>query len=211
MINIELKENESKPILFNTEMIRAILKDSERYKTLTRRVVKPQPIPLNDNSNNTSIYDTNHWYIYGSYVHAPYEKGGILWVRETHKPVSGLPNYIYRADIPEERWKDYRWSPSIHMPKKACRLWLKVLDIRVERLQDITEDDAIKEGIELDMNTWYNEIRRSEANFKRATLDMFKLYWNYIDKKTNGIYNVESGWLANPWVWRIKFEKVKEN
>lgn len=131
-----------KGILFNTEMVRAIL---DGRKTCTRRIVKPQI--------------TAH---YGAQcIKPPYQPGDILYVRETwcgwYLPLVGM-HYCYRATEPDGNKRptspEYdcdvekiSWCPSIHMPKEATRIWLKVTDVRVERLQDITEDGAEAESI----------------------------------------------------------------
>ena len=115
-----------KPILFNTEMVRAIL---DGRKSCTRRVVKPQP---------TARYGAQC-------IKPPYQSGDILYVRETWK--RALNGYYYYEDWQRDDIADItKWKPSIHMPKEAARIWLKVTDVRVERLQDITEDGAKAEG-----------------------------------------------------------------
>ncbi len=134
------------PILFNTEMVRAIL---DGRKTVTRRVMKPQP-----------LFYTGRKYIFADDVCPKkwkgcdniietyqYQVGDILYVRETYKRnIDGyhgidFGGYIYKADC-TVWWKDLYnpWHPSIHMPKEATRIWLKVTDVRAERLQDITEE-----------------------------------------------------------------------
>lgn len=107
--------------------------------------------------------------------------------------------YIYRADHPDP--VRIIWRPSIHMPKQAARIWLKVTDVRVERLQDITEEQAIKEGaveVKYDANT---------GKEMSAALDWFPVIWNSTIKKSDvALY----GWEANPWVFVIEFERCEK-
>lgn len=126
----------TKPILFNTQMVRAIL---DGRKTCTRRIVKPQP--------------TAHYGV--QCIKPPYQPGDILYVRETWSLRFDGEKYFYRADKNTSReekrlldYNDVKWRPSIHMPKEAARIWLKVTNVRVERLQDISGEDLIKEGID---------------------------------------------------------------
>ena len=138
-----------KPILFNTEMVRAIL---DGRKTCTRRVVKPTPKYFEVNENPVYIYDAEPAM---GRIYPPCQPEDVLYVRETWcgLPVNeaghfrGHPIYYYRADgdLRPEGWRG-AWHPSIHMPKEAARIWLKVTDVRVERLQNITDDGAKAEG-----------------------------------------------------------------
>lgn len=192
-----------KPILFNTEMVKAIL---DRRKTMTRRIIKPQPKELimycYASSSNRRI---------GKWIDKtaedlftpPCHGDDILWVRETwcniNKP--GIaPEYYYLADCLQPWVEDYdpsewKWKPSIHMPREAARLFLRVNKVRVERLQDITEEDAISEGTKLlshDGKTIYTKDYRNA----------FQVLWNSLYSKQG------FGWDANPWVWVIEFERV---
>lgn len=194
-----------KPILFNTDMVKAIL---EGIKTVTRRCMKPQPTwsDLNmrwdwgeiawwrDNWNAIdSITETN----------APYRTGDILYVRETW---SELPyGYVYRADdeIPEGWDHEDRWYPSIHMPKEAARIFLRVTDVRVERLQKCGDGwcvDIEKEGVKTpqDPILYVNDDKFHDA----LRVEMEKLWDNTIKPADLPLY----GWDANPWVWVIEFE-----
>ncbi len=162
-----------KPILFNTDMTVAILKDR---KTVTRRLIKPQlseECPVCKYCHNEYIYDVNAQNIYCARCgeplrpekSAPYQPGDILYVRETwerfeccccegdehsgiciNKPDEKGGCYMYRAT--NEIGGDARWHPSIHMPKEAARIFLKVKDVRVKRLQDMISEDMEKEGLE---------------------------------------------------------------
>lgn len=182
-----------KPILFNTEMVRAIL---EGRKTVTRRVVKPQPegrpVPMTKDSCWPGCFA-----IQGTekVVRPPYQPGDILWVRETWSPVNVRPKrYIYKADVARRIGEGVGlplcWHPSIHMPKEAARIFLRVTGVRVERLQKITYDEAIREG----------------ADRGRA-LNNFEWIWNHTIKPADlSAY----GWDANPWVWVFDFERISK-
>ena len=143
-----------KPILFNTEMVRAIL---DGRKVCTRRIVKGY-IPKDAQFGYTAftpdgaiscrgLFETTGRPGYGEkFFKLPYQPGDILYVRETWKKA---PNgYYYYEDWQRNDIADVtKWKPSIHMPKEAARIWLKVTDVRVEKLQEITEDEAKAEGI----------------------------------------------------------------
>lgn len=171
-----------KPMLFSTDMVRAILEDR---KTVTRRVVKPQPdgrpVPMTKDScwpGYFAIQGTE------KVVRLPYQPGDILWVRETW---AEMPyGFVYRVDGEEpEGWdQDDRWRPSIHMPKKAARLFLRVTGVRVERLQEIDDAGVVAEGLEI--GCYFDEL------------------WNRTIKKRD---LPAYGWDANPWVWVIEFER----
>ena len=228
-----------RPILFNGEMVRAIL---DGRKTQTRRPIKPQPKEIK-----------NGWwewgYAYGaSKATAPrlcswhaetwqresgtapidrYCPSGIpgdqLWVRETwgvhrltgsagDKMYLEYPNVLYRADsstmlvIDDEVWKyvdgKFRWRPSIHMPRWASRITLEVTDVRVERLQEITDDDARSEGaVNDDWDEWYDNVRNYAIPGSRIERprDVFHYLWDSIYSKRG------FGWDTNPWVWVVEF------
>ena len=147
------------PVLFNTEMVRAIL---DGRKTVTRRVVKPQMdvCPSCRHIHADYIYDRNAGNIYCASCGEPfhpeikplYQTGDILYVRESWRKGYEEGTYIYKADDKLTELPTFKESskliyrPSIHMPKEAARIWLKVTDVRVERLHDITEEQAMKEG-----------------------------------------------------------------
>lgn len=212
-----------KPILFNkqisTEMVRAIL---DGRKTCTRRLVRFLP---GENPQWTG-YIRDGLMLYNGrnepcIIKAPYQPGDTLYVRETWcgLPVNeaghmrGHTIYYYKADG-ELRPKGWRgtWHPSIHMPKEASRIWLKVTDVRVERLQSITVEGAIREGAEGEkchhtnagafgctdcMNTGWIEPPQVE----------FMQIWNSTIKKSD---IDRYGWNANPWVWVIEFERCEK-
>ena len=203
-----------KPIIFSTEMVRAIL---EGRKNQTRRVIKDVDIT---NSFDVDVDGSVYAYCcpatgdsFKPWEIAPWEKGDILWVRETwcknENPNS--PNYggyEYYADYEGAHCQSLiKWRSPIHMPRKAARIFLKVKNIRVERLQDITEDDAEAEGAiawicqQHNNGTWIDNAMRGAACAKPKRA--FALLWNSIHEKRG------FGWDQNPWVWVIEFEKVE--
>ncbi|WP_370599596.1 hypothetical protein [Pseudomonas nitroreducens] len=143
----------------------------------------------------------------------PYgQPGDRLWVRETWARVgTGDPGHlVYRATYPrclppwlenvpaDIRDAGYRWRPSIHMPRSACRLLLEITAVRVERLQDITEQQAIEEGVHRDVRKWF---KSDEGGFAHDSAgDAFADLWCTI--------NGPSSWGANPWVWVVEFKRV---
>lgn len=191
-----------KPILFNTEMVRAIL---DGRKTVTRRVIKPQPfyvnnsgrwvweIPKNKTIPNccTSVCTASReWWEYLLESQFPYSVGDILYVRETWNS-DWCDHAIYMADGGSAKSAGYtnepKWRPSIHMPKEAARIFLRVTGVRVERLQEITADGAEKEGFTGHV----------------CPQDFFAETWSEI-------YDPRGcGWNANPWVWVIEFERCE--
>ena len=211
------------PILFNGDMVRAIL---DGRKTCIRRVIKPQweECPHCKYVHNEYIYDKMAENVYCARCgypleperRSPYQLEDILYVRETWgHPISlnSDKQYVFRADkIAESGFKNdsHIWRPSIHMPKEAARIWLKVTDVRVERLQSITEEGAIREGAEGDechhtnvgafgctdcMNTGWIEPPQVE----------FMQIWDSTIKKSD---LDRYGWDANPYVFVIQFVKI---
>ena len=209
-----------KPILFNTEMVLAVL---EGRKTVTRRLMKPQP---DAGANGKPIFrftgcSRDFLRVCVSGYHGtlmcvpPYRPGDILYVRETWRIWRA---YRYDADAHIEfraggegtvirfpygcadsanrgdydrfihKWgvRRNKWHPSIHMPREAARIFLRVTDVRVEQLRDITWLDALKEGCERPMH--FDELWNSTIKPKERTL---------------------YGWVANPWVWVIEFERCE--
>lgn len=195
------------PILFSTEMVRAIL---DGRKQCTRRLIKPQPnqkhtYPLGFVNDSTVRKDIGSFgfgtsELGGSiqYVKPPYQPGDILYVRETWKKA---PNgYYYYEDWQKNDIADItKWKPSIHMPKEAARIWIKVTDVRVERLQDITPQEAWKEGARC---SCMSPVPDCSGN-KTAFIDI----WDSTIKKSD----LDSyGWDASPWVWVIEFERCEK-
>lgn len=210
------------PILFG-DMVRAIL---DGRKTCIRRVIKPQweECPHCKYVHNEYIYDKMAENVYCARCgypleperRSPYQLEDILYVRETWgHPISlnSDKQYVFRADkIAESGFKNdsHIWRPSIHMPKEAARIWLKVTDVRVERLQSITEEGAIREGAEGEechhtnvgafgctdcMNTGWIEPPQVE----------FMQIWDSTIKKSD---LDRYGWDANPYVFVIQFVKI---
>lgn len=223
-----------KPILFHTEMVRAIL---EGRKSCTRRLVKPQPdgkhtFPLGFVTDSTEKKEVG-CFGFGidecggsiKYVKPPYQPGDILYVRETwerfecwncdgdergncpKEPKKSVLNktcgcYMYRAT--DEISGDAKWHPSIHMPKEAARIWLKVTNVRVEQLQECGEGwciDIEKEGIATPQDPI---LYISDDAFHDALRMEFQKTWDSTIKKSD---LDRYGWNANPWVWVIEFER----
>lgn len=195
-----------RPILFSTPMVQAIL---EGKKTMTRRIMKPQPIKLdsvNYDWNGLWFTDKNHC---GRVLRnkCPYgEVGDILWVRETWKyeestkytDVCSDGVFYYKADKDSHIIRG--WKPSIFMPKEACRIRLEITNIMVERLNDISEEDAINEGVEKWLDGNYKAYGKNAGKYERAK-DSFRSLWQSI--------NGEQSWEANPWVWIIEFKQIE--
>jgi hypothetical protein len=206
-----------RPILFSAEMVRAIL---DGRKTQTRRVMKPQPTILAKGYEDIEQIGTVKDCI-GPLLFCPkpckYGKpGDLLWVRETWGAVWPADDPVplrqceieYRADLPPgctDRPGEWpadegngpevpKWRPSIHMPRWASRITLRITDIRVERLQDISEDDARAEGCD----PVVHPDGAVDCGTRKTT---FAKLWN----KING----PGAWEANPWVWVVSFERVK--
>lgn len=188
-----------RPILFSGPMVRAIL---EGRKTQTRRVLKPSAylrrynVERRLNLSNQQLLDAEAHAArvnLGQGLPSPYgAPGDTLWVRETWAPSrfkAGDPNYAYRAD--GEREGVGRWRPSIHMPRFVSRLSLRVKSVRVERLQEISEADAIAEGISPVVGE-YTGPARSE----------FAALWDSINAKSHP-------WASNPWCWVVEFEEIE--
>lgn len=223
----------AKPILFNTEMVMAIL---DGRKTVTRRVLKNQ-------DENAYIYDWNYMdgmkadvdlicdrngEVYALANKPPCHTGDILYVREAFAPVidyiEGEPEtvYAYKASTPNNQYVGNvmslpitAWHPSIHMPKEAARIFLRVTDVRVERLQNIitgdyrTPGNINKEGI-YEPCTCCTHPNGDCKDFIRdqtcRLVHSFAALWNSTVRKSG----IETYcWAANPWVWVIEFERVE--
>ena len=210
-----------KPIIFNTEMVRAIL---DRRKTQTRRVIKPQPRSQGMKEFGEAWEwrkNKTDWFAgatleqmiasYGLKQYCPYGLfGGKLWVRETffHDGTDCPGNLHYRANATkaDEAWfveEGWKWKPSIHMPKEYSRITLEIKDVRVERVQDISEEDAKAEGVfEAEQ---CDHIRQScedigcYGNGYKAT---FASLWDSINLKRG------YGWDTNPFCWVLDFSVV---
>lgn len=216
-----------KPILFNAEMVRAIL---DGRKTCTRRVIKPQP-----QSGLCYTYGGSHKDCIGKWTYPnrgayklwgeeyklpenikdeelskrwnpPYHTDDILYVRETWSEGYEEGTYIYRASDKLAGLPTFKESskliyhPSIHMPKEAARIWLKVTDVRVERLQEISAESALAEGTD-------KYIHTNGGLDENMTITSFIGIWNSTIKKSD---IDRHGWDANPWVWVIEFERCEK-
>lgn len=208
MENENLKQ---RPILFRALMVKATL---EGRKTKTRRLVKPQPtiMPLPDYEVDANInWNGVVWHENGQVPEVminscPYGRpGDVLWVRETFTETYANM-YFFKAS--EELPSGAVWKPSIYMPKKAARIWLEIVSVSVERLQDISEDDAWKEGCEKGQR-WANELGYfpKEETLTDGSIigwecakDWFADLWVSI--------NGEKSWSANPWVWVVEFKRI---
>ena len=196
-----------KPILFSTPMVRAILDDR---KTMTRRVInrrepnRDKLYKMVDTLNGKPFFgagfykDSDVFMFEGKtltdavYYKARYRPGDIIWVRETWDKNDGEEIH-YRAD--EDR-PYYKWRPSIFMPREAARLFLRVTDVRAERLQEITEADALAEGVE--------PIYGNDFASEKRHVPAFAALWDALNAKRG------YGWDTNPWVWVYTFERNKE-
>ncbi len=221
-----------KPILFSTEMVKAIYDDR---KTKTRRVIKFKFLPgFNPEwSGYRPVFEYGKFFLDGSNhrtatteVKCPWQVGDILWVRETWqsffpeevtsnhqqgpRSFSGIPaesakghymHFYYRADGEIEK---AGWLPSIHMPRAAARLFLKVTNVRVERLQDITEEDAKDEGVkdpyDYQRSDYYEQPCMGGLGINQSA---FAGLWDSLYTKRG------YGWDVNPWVWVMEFERME--
>lgn len=192
-----------KPILFNTEMVRAIL---DGRKDATRRIVKGF-IPDDAVWGYTAFTPKGYISCRGTFADGygekffklPCESGDILYVRETWKKA---PNgYYYYEDWQRNDIADItKWKPSIHMPKEAARIWLKVMNVRVERLQEISAESALAEGAD-------KYIHTNGGLDENMTITSFIGIWNSTIKKSD---LDRYGWDANPYVWVISFERCEK-
>ncbi len=183
-----------KPILFNAEMVRAIL---DGRKTCTRRAVKHNVEAVLNSQYHMDHPEVEAAWLIKKLCRPPYEPGDILYVRETFIQAAAH-TFWYKAD--DNSWisEGLHWHPSIHMPKEAARIWLKVTDVRVERLQDITEAQAEKEGFIPQGLFVETEITLPAAYW-------FSKFWNFTIKKSD---LDRYGWAANPYVFVIEFSKI---
>ncbi|MBO5610595.1 MAG: ASCH domain-containing protein [Eubacterium sp.] len=215
-----------KPILFNTSMVNAI---RAGRKTVTRRVIKPRYREgdagfwvlrkvATGEITGVEIYDEDECGT-DRYVNPPYQVGDVLYVRETYAQIDiDVDNmyfensgelyrgmYIYKADGVDLSDIGGRWHPSIHMPKEAARIFLRVTDVRVEQLQDITIEEVHKEGIDIHTDVVTDgETLNSHHDF---SMEKFETLWDSIIQKND---LEQYGWNANPWVWVIEFEKIEK-
>lgn len=224
-----------KPILFNTEMVQANL---ENRKKQTRRIApfdkRCTKVFQSENGKWQQNYNNNQdpekmfpggWNEWTNYS-SPYEIGNILWVRETFQSSECFDfqiksKFVYKAN----EWdRDFaaefkiRWKPSLFMPKEAARIFLKVTNVRCERLQDISKADAIAEGIE-QIPDWHNEGKRNyfwkdyERNIDESEVDESVAFFNPIhsfQSLWDSINAKKHPWESNPWVWVYDFERIEK-
>lgn len=220
------------PILMSAPMVQAIIAGR---KTMTRRIIKPRSRNAYGFQVETAQFEPDAiGYYHNRYIQevdenesttgvtilCPYgrtEKGSILWVRESWNveqypvaPEGDCDELLYYYKATEKVYTDMKWSPSIHMPKEAARIWLEVADIRIEKLKDISEEDAIAEGVE-------SFIANPIDHGVRATGK--SLYIKYDTERPVGLetarqsfaslwssINDEESWKVNPWVWVVSFK-----
>ncbi|MBO0947475.1 hypothetical protein [Fibrella forsythiae] len=229
-------------ILYSAPMVLALLAD---LKTQTRRItgklklinenlsydwkLSTERVILRDAKTKQerwrTVYHFNATGINTIAMFCPYgEPGDVLWVRETfaqcierQAPVTYPDDYIYRADEGNHDWP-HGWSPSLHMPYVACRIWLEVVSVRIERLQEISEADAIAEGIASTPVTiacsgssveyrYQNYLQRHDINhplhrWTHTARHSYQTLW----AKLNG----RDSWAANPYVWVVEFKRIEE-
>lgn len=210
-----------RPILFNTEMVLAIDGDTKTETRRTRGLKELNKDPdgwvyIGDSRTNDSIpypaekYNPHTWYAFHrsnsnmvtNILKCPYgEPGDYLYVRETWAKSSLLQVFYYKAKY-EERFGVNRWRPSMHMPKEAARIWLKVVEVRIERLKSITQLDAKNEGVIQTRSGLYKNYQKVKGSVDSPTspLSSFITLWDSV--------NGAGAFHSNPWVWVVKFKKV---
>lgn len=193
-------------MIFNAEMVRALL---DGRKTQTRRPVK---FPVHDKNLGCELAGNElaGELSAGNYLNSAFGKpGDRIWVRETWNKYGGLLTYRADHDWIDDMRKETvctaKWVPSIHMPRWASRILLEITDVRVERLNAISEEDAEAEGIDMealyDSQDCYDCIANHNMTGRPTVTGAFKYLWE-------SIYG-EEGWKSNPWVWVIKFKRIE--
>ncbi|HHD2783820.1 TPA: hypothetical protein ACOTHR_001269 [Clostridium perfringens] len=221
-----------KPILFNTAMVRAIL---DGKKTCTRRIIKGastayEPLgyvlyPMDDKNLGNLVLGVGGAKV--CYAKPPFKVGDILYVRETWQEVINKENDLLEPVYYEQMIREniiytdlddepIKWRPSIHMPKKYARIFLKVTSVRAERLKDITDEGCINEGIREFTKDGVVKKYDTEPNMyswekmPRTPREAFEKLWN----STLQLKGKWNGWTKlfeyNPWVWVIEFERVEK-
>ena len=209
-----------KPILFNTDMVRAIL---DGRKTVTRRVIKGQ--------DKKTMYAGSCMLGAGLFddetckrvIEPPYKVGEVLYVRETWRelirPVGTPKEYAYKADTDKRAVGLFKWKPSIHMPKEAARIFLKITSIKAAQLRDMKLEDFLKEGIYIkpsetvpigsdQMLTGLERIAAIEHRKEAVAREKFKDLWNSTAGKPYSPERYANSWHGNPYVWVIEFEVI---
>jgi len=206
-----------KPILFNTEMVKAILNGK---KTMTRRLIKFPKGTIGRLPEYRFVGKSPYVFYPCGIKHSKYKVGDVLYVREKFCTAYDGEAYFYFADrcTNREQYKllnyyDAYWRPSIHMPKEAARIFLKVTNVRVERLQDISFIDALNEGIEPRITEYDGRLDHSEIaeaysiSCQKACIDAFHKLWDSTIKKSE---LDRYGWNANPWVFVYQFDRCEK-
>lgn len=212
----------ARPILFSGAMVRGIL---EGRKGQTRRVIKPQPPAkardagviwsLRDEANGQWCWldsaDFDEASFLGDWFRCPYGvEGDHLWVRETWKEATefmseatGPKDVRFAASVSEAEWATTKWRSSIHMPRWASRITLKVTRVRIKRLHEITEEQSVAEGVEHDEHGWklYNK-HLGKAICAATARQSYISLWDQINGK--------GAWNENPWVWAVAFERAPD-
>ena len=206
-------QTRERPMSFNSEMVNAI---SDRRKSQTRRPLKydlPPEAEFQHIIDKWARFEAENamWH-----VKMPYQVGDIIYVRETwykfasckgcmcdEEPEDQSGCYFYKAE--HELYEGERWRPSIHMPRSAARLFLRVKRVWIERVQDITDADAKKEGVTCREEDHDCELAKV---FSTASIAAFSRLWDSTVKKSE--LN-RYGWAANPWVWVIEFEREEQS
>lgn len=210
-----------RPILFNGPMVKAIL---DGRKTQTRRIVKPQPqtdhvyimpdgtlpgVFKNGYTEAKQIGDKIFLSCRAGWMRCPYGMGGDrLWVRETWglcdtEPKDGPENaqIFYKATDESRRDMRYqKWRPSIHMPRWASRINLEITGIGIQRIQDISREDAREEGVTTNP---YPTKTYQDWDDPGVHVVLFSQLWDSVYAGTEG------SWDSNPWVWIIEFRRIK--
>lgn len=206
-------------ILFQTEMVKAI---DQNLKTQTRRTSGLKKINENPNHWEFVKFDGDKAQFWNrhrgngvEYAKSPYGlKGDVLWVRETFEIDEENGGYFYYAQHTKDVQDWFRWKPSIHMPKDAARIWLQIDEISLERIQDISEEDARAEGVdvflkeaenpyyEIDHVLYRGDEKINATLFSRTPRDVFR----QLIININGYET----WHNNPWVWVIKFKRIEK-
>jgi hypothetical protein len=216
------------PVLFQTDMVQSIL---DGRKDMTRRTRGLSKVNKSPNEWEAKHMGGDLFCFFAKdgsrriEVKSPYgNPGDVLWVREafaytqfmfdksliTGRGEVGIPeSIIYRADDTDKDW-DGKWKPSIHMPKEAARIWLKVVSVKLERAHDISEEDAVREGIEYVVSELCQGYKDYEGT--GTTIGGFKVSTSVVDNPKQSFeslwisINGQESWDSNPWVWVIEYE-----
>lgn len=210
-----------KSIRFKTEEVQSVL---EGRKTVTRMFIKDLKNIEERTKGDMKWEMPGHWYPDDRSLirlRAPYQVGDVLWVRETWKDYFNSEtddlDYCYRADEGKEGVtyidtddEPIKWRPSIHMPKEAARIFLKVTDVRVERLQDIKEEQAEKEGC---AKIPYKPAagKFGDDDIEEDEISARELYSELWDFSIKTKELEKFGWDANPWVFVYEFKMISES